>query len=152
MIGFNEEDRKVIEELSKRGVKNGVENLRIIEKEELAEIEPNISDNVTCALYAQTGAIVCPYELTVAAIGNAMDNGTELRTNFEVMAINEIDGAYEVVSENDSIKTRYIINAAGIYADKIAKMAGDNSPPYEPKIMVYVGQGLAPAVFLICPV
>ena len=63
VIGFNEEDRKVIEELSKRGVKNGVENLRIIEKEELAEIEPNISDNVICALYAPTGAIVCPYNL-----------------------------------------------------------------------------------------
>ena len=112
VIGFNADDRKVIEELFKRGIENGVENLRIIEKEELAELEPNISDNVICALYAPTGAIVCPYELTLAAIGNAMDNGAELRTNFEVMAINETDGGYEVVSENDSIKTRYIINAA----------------------------------------
>lgn len=138
VIGFNEEDRKVIEELSKRGVKNGVENLRIIEKEELAEIEPNISDNVICALYAPTGAIVCPYELTVAAIGNAMDNGAELRTNFEVMAINEIDGVYEVISGNDSIKTRYIINAAGIYADKIAKMVGDNSFNIKPRKGEYI--------------
>lgn len=127
VIGFNEEDRKVIEELLQRGIKNGVEDLRIIEKEELRALEPNISDNVICALYAPTGAIVCPYELTVAAVGNAMDNGVELRTNFEVLAINEIDDGYEVVSENGSIKTRYIINAAGIYADKIAKMAGDNS-------------------------
>ncbi len=138
VIGFNEEDKNVIEELSKRGIKNGVENLRIIEKEELAEIEPNISDNVICALYAPTGAIVCPYELTVAAIGNAMDNGAELRTNFEVMAINEIDGVYEVISGNDSIKTRYIINAAGIYADKIAKMVGDNSFNIKPRKGEYI--------------
>jgi len=138
VIGFNADDRKVIEELFKRGIENGVENLRIIEKEELAELEPNISDNVICALYAPTGAIVCPYELTVAAIGNAMDNGAELRTNFEVMAINETDGGYEVVSENDSIKTRYIINAAGIYADKIAKMAGDNSFNIKPRKGEYI--------------
>ena len=138
VIGFNEEDRKVIEELFKRGIKNGVESLRIIEKEELAELEPNISDNVICALYAQTGAIVCPYELTVAAIGNAMDNGVELRTNFEVQDIKEIDGVYVVVSENDSIKTRYVINAAGIYADKIAKMAGDNSFNIRPRKGEYI--------------
>ncbi len=138
VIGFNEEDRKVIEELFKRGIKNGVENLRIIEKEELAESEPNISDNVICALYAPTGAIVCPYELTVAAIGNAMDNGVELRTNFEVSCIKEVDGVYHVISENDSIKTRYIINAAGIYADKIAQMAGDNSFNIKPRKGEYI--------------
>ena len=121
VIGFNDEDRKVIEDLLKRGIKNGVEKLRILEKEELTELEPNISDNVICALYAPTGAIVCPYELTVAAIGNAMDNGAELITNFEVTDIKENDGIYEIVSEKGDIKTRYIINAAGVYADKIAK-------------------------------
>ncbi len=138
VIGFNEGDRNVIEELLKRGIKNGVENLRIIEKEELSELEPNISDNVICALYAPTGAIVCPYELAVAAIGNAMDNGVELRTNFEVLDIKEIDGFYKVVSRNDSIKTRYIINAAGVYADKIAQMVGDNSFNIKPRKGEYI--------------
>ena len=138
VIGFNEDDRKAIEELLKRGRENGVENLRIIEKEELSVLEPNISDSVICALYAPTGAIVCPYELTVAAIGNAMDNGAELRTNFEVLNINEIDGGYQVVSKNDSIKTRYIINAAGIYADKIAQMVGDNSFNIKPRKGEYI--------------
>ncbi len=138
VIGFNEDDRNVIEGLLKRGIENGVENLRILEKEELEELEPNISDNVICALYAPTGSIVCPYELTVAAIGNAMDNGAELRTNFEVLSIKEIDGVYEVVSGKDSIKTRYIINAAGIYADKIAKMVGDNSFNINPRKGEYI--------------
>lgn len=138
VIGFNEEDRKTIEELLARGMKNGVEGLRIIEKEELLVLEPNISDNVICALYAPTGAIVCPYELTVAAIGNAMDNGAELKTNFEVLAINEIEDGFEIASENESIKTRYIINAAGIYADKIAKMAGDSSFSIKPRRGEYI--------------
>ncbi len=138
VIGFNEKDRSVIEALLKRGEKNGVDNLKIIEKEELSELEPNISNNVICALYAPTGAIVCPYELTLAAIGNAMDNGVELKTNFEVLSINENDGVYEVLSKNDSIKTRCIINAAGIYADKIAQMVGDRSFNIKPRKGEYI--------------
>ena len=46
------------------------------------------------------GAIICPYELTIAAIGNAMDNGAELRTNFEVINIEKNNGVYNIFSEN----------------------------------------------------
>lgn len=138
VIGFNEEDRKTINELLERGKKNGVENLRVLEKDELSEYEPNISDDVICALYAPTGAIVCPYELTVAAIGNAMDNGAELKLNFEVCAINEVDGIYEIASKNDSVKAKYVINAAGVYSDKIAGMVGDNSFKITPRKGEYI--------------
>ena len=78
VIGFNEEDREALEALLVRGNKNGVEGLCILEKEELHTLEPNLSPDVLCALYAPTGAIVCPYELTIASIGNAMDNGANL--------------------------------------------------------------------------
>ncbi|MBR6647453.1 MAG: NAD(P)/FAD-dependent oxidoreductase [Clostridia bacterium] len=138
VIGFNEEDRKVIEELLERGIKNGVEDLQVLEKDELKALEPNISDDVVCALYAPTGAIVCPYELTIAAIGNAMDNGVELKTNFDVCNINEIDGGYEVVSADNSIRTKFVINAAGLYSDKIARMAGDDSFNITPRRGEYI--------------
>ena len=84
VIGFNEEDENTIKELYERGIKNGVKGLEVLSKEKVKELEKNISDNVTCALYAPSGAIVCPYELSVAAIGNAMDNGVDLMLNFEV--------------------------------------------------------------------
>lgn len=138
VIGFDNDDRATIEELLKRGNKNGVEGLRILEKEELKKIEPNISDNVICALYAPTGAIVCPYELTIAAIGNAMDNGVILKTNFEVCDIKESDGVYEVSSKEESVKTKYIINAAGVYSDVIARMIGDNSFKITPRKGEYI--------------
>ena len=89
VIGFNEDDRTTIENLKNRGDANGVKNLRILDSKELHEIEPNISENATCALYAPTGAIICPYELTIAAIGNAMDNGADLELNFKVTDILE---------------------------------------------------------------
>lgn len=138
VLGFNDEDRKVIEELLERGKYNGVESMRIVEREELIEMEPNIGDEVVCALYAPTSAIVCPYELCIAAMGNAMDNGVELKLNFEVTDIKPFEDGYEVVSSAEMIKTKYVINAAGVYSDKIAKMIGDNSFDVHPRKGEYI--------------
>ena len=78
VIGFDEEDAKTLEGLYQRGCANNVKNLRLLSCDELRALEPNISKNATCALHAPTGSIVCPYELTVASVGNAMDNGADL--------------------------------------------------------------------------
>ena len=98
VIGFNEEDKKEIENLYKRGCTNGVRNLQILDKKAVHELEPNLSENVEYALYAPTGAIICPYELTIAAIGNAMDNGVELRRNFAVSAICKENDVFTVTA------------------------------------------------------
>ena len=127
VIGFNSDDRATIEELKRRGDSGGVPALRILEKDELLALEPNLSQNVTCALYAPSGAIVCPYELTVAAIGNAMDNGAELICNFPVTDIEKTDGEFVVMSGENSVSSRYVINCAGLFSDKIAAMVGDTS-------------------------
>lgn len=138
VIGFHEEDRAKIRELYERGCANGVKGLKIIEKEEIKQLEPNLSHNVLCALYAPTAAIICPYELTIASIGNAMDNGTELELNFEVKEIREKDGHYEVCSENKVLETSYVINAAGVYSDTIAAMVGDTSFHVHPRRGEYI--------------
>ena len=133
VVGFNDEDRTVLNELLERGNANGVEGLRIVEKAELHEMEPNLSDDIICALYAPTGGIVCPYTLAIAAVGNAMDNGAELKCNFKVTAIEAEENGYKVLSETDSVTTRYVINCAGIYSDTVAQMVGDNSFGIHPR-------------------
>ena len=125
VVGFSEEDRKTLEGLLERGIKNGVDGLRVLDREEVLAIEPNVGDAVTCALHAPTGAIVCPYELCMASIGNAMDNGAELKLNFEVKKIEKIDGGYRVCSDNDTVDARYVINCAGVYSDEVAALVGD---------------------------
>lgn len=127
VIGFNDEDRATVEDLYRRGVANGVKNLKVVDAEELHAIEPNVSKNATCALWAPTGSIVCPYELTVASVGNAMDNGADLKLDFEVTDIRRDGDLYEIVSANETVKAKYVVNAAGIYSDAIAKMVGDDS-------------------------
>ena len=138
VIGFNEEDRATIESLCRRGEANGVKGVRILEREELNRIEPGLSKNVICALYAPTGSIVCPYELTIAAVGNAMDNGADLKLDFEVKEIRDCGEYYEVSSEAETVKTTYIINAAGVYSDAIAGMVGDTSFRVHPRRGEYI--------------
>ena len=84
------------------------------------------------------GAIICPYELTIAAIGNAMDNGAELKTNFEVNAINKKGDEYVICSANEEIKARYVVNAAGINSDKVANLIGDTSFSVHPRRGEYI--------------
>ncbi len=139
VIGFNDEDRATLEGLCKRGIANGVEGVRLIDCEELHSIEPNISKNATCALYAPTGAIVCPYELCIASIGNAMDNGAELFCDFEVSSIKNTKEYYEITSsKGDVIYAERIINCAGLYSDKIASMSGDDSFTIHPRRGEYI--------------
>lgn len=137
VAGFHEEDTETIRALYHRGVKNGVKQLRILDGKEARQLEPGLSEAVTCALYAPTCAIICPYELTVAAVGNAMDNGAELLLNFHTAQIARRDGYYEI-AEKDSvtgrrIRAKYVINAAGLHADEVAGLAGDNSVRIRPR-------------------
>lgn len=138
VIGFCDEDRASIEELFHRGNANGVKGLKVIEKEELHRLEPNISPNATCALWAPTGSIVCPYELTIAAIGNAMDNGADLKLDFGVTGIERRDGGYRIFANDTYIEAKYVINAAGAYSDDIARMVGDTSFTVHPRRGEYV--------------
>ena len=133
VVGFNEEDEKTLIDLCKRGETNGVPGVRVIYRDELLTLEPNIGRDVTVALHAPTGAIVCPYELCMASVGNAMDNGAELKLNFEVKSIEKITGGYRVHSDNGYIDAKCVINCAGLYSDDIARMVGDDSFSVNPR-------------------
>ena len=139
VIGFNDEDLETVQSLYERGVKNGVKKLKVLNSEELHAIEPNVSKNATCALWAPTGSIVCPYELTIASIGNAMDNGAALELDFDVVDIKDENGLYTITSaDGKTVTAKYIINAAGVYSDAVAKLVGDDSFTVHPRRGEYV--------------
>ena len=128
VVGFNDEDRDTLEGLIQRGLENGVEGLALLEREEILKLEPNIGDGVTVALHAPTGAIVCPYELCMASVGNAMDNGAELKLNFKVDRIDRLpEGGFRVYSGESFVEARFVVNCAGVRSDEVAALAGDTS-------------------------
>ena len=126
VLAFGEEDAGTLQILLDRGIQNGVPGVEIVSGDRARELEPNISGNVTAALVAPSGGIVCPYELTIAAAGNAMDNGVRLYTGFEVISADFADGVWTLVSAaGDQVEARYVINAAGLFSDRVAALLGD---------------------------
>ena len=126
VLCFSKDEEGGLQTLYERGQANGVPDLRILTGDEARELEPNLSDQVTAALLAPSGGIVCPYELTIAAAGNAMDNGVRLYTGFEVVSADFADGVWTLVSAaGDQVQARYVINAAGLFSDRVAALLGD---------------------------
>lgn len=126
VIAFNDSQMVALTKLLIRGNQNGVPELRIIGQGKLRELEPNVNINAMGALWAPTAAIICPYELTIAAVENAVMNGVTLLRNFEVIrAVREKDGMQALFSGSGEVQAKYIINAAGVFSDTVAAMFGD---------------------------
>ncbi len=128
VVAHGPEEEQKLRELLERGLKNGVTGLEILDKTVLAKMEPNLADDVTSALYAPTGGIVCPFQLTIAAIGNAMDNGAELFTSFSVCAARKTQTGWKISSKDGrELEAKIIVNCAGYGAADIARLFGDDS-------------------------
>ncbi|WP_330626238.1 NAD(P)/FAD-dependent oxidoreductase [Vallitalea guaymasensis] len=133
VIAFDEDDMEQIKTLYDYGIKNNVPDMKILTKEEVREMEPNMSDEVIGALHAPTAGIVCPYELTLAAAENAVDNGVELILDCAIKDINKVDDKFELDTTRGKIVSKYVINAAGLFSDDISAMAGDDSFKINPR-------------------
>lgn len=134
VVAFSDEEVETLEVLKARGEANGVPGLEILNREQLKKEEPNLSDEAVAALYAPTAGIVCPYELTIATVENAVMNGVEFIRNFEVKAIEKnAEGNFVLKSDSGEVEAEYVINAAGVYCDSVAALIGDNSMTIVPR-------------------
>jgi len=125
VIGFDESDLVIIHELFENGLKNNVPGMRILGYEEIHEMEPNINDKVCCALYAPTAGIISPWELAIASAENAIENGVELKLETKVKGIKRKNDLYQIITNQEEIDTRYVINCAGVYTDEINNMIAE---------------------------
>lgn len=133
VLAFNDKDMDTLKELYDRGIKNGIPNVEIIDGEKIKEMEPNINEDVIGALYSPTAGIVGSYELAIALAENAVDNGVELMLNNEVKDIQKIHGGYRISATTGNIDSKYVINCAGVYADKINNMVNKESFKIKPR-------------------
>lgn len=122
VVCLHEEDMPNLQALYDRGVANGVKDLRILNREELRAMEPNISDDAYAALYAPTAGIVCPFNLNIAMAENACVNGVEFKFDTEVTGLHPIEGGWAIETNQGTFETKYVVNAAGVYADKLHNM------------------------------
>ena len=143
VLCLDEKDYPELQKLYEKGITNGVKDLRILKHDEVLEMEPNVSDDVYAALYAATGGIVCPFNMTIAFAENACDNGVDFRFNTEVKNISRKPDTEEnafldrtvwkLETSKGMFETKCIINAAGVYADRFHNMVSEKKIHITPR-------------------
>lgn len=126
VLCFDEKDLDQLKLLMQQGEQNGVPDLKLLDKAAVLEMEPNLSDDIVAALYAPTGGIVCPYEMAIGMAENAYENGVEFFFQHEVLNIIKLDSGYEIVTDKGSLRSKILINAAGVHSDKMNNLVSNN--------------------------
>jgi len=125
IIALKDEDFDELEQLLERGQRNGVPEMKIIDKEGLFHLEPNVNPNALGALWVPIVGQIGPIPAVIAIVENAVANGVKLHLETEVRGIKVENGEVKGVETNNGfIEADVVINAAGLYADEISEMAG----------------------------
>ena len=127
VVGFTEEDRKNILKFKAVGEQNGVKGLRMIDKEELNQIDSSAGGEF--AMYVASSGILDPMQYTIALAENACENGAKFFFGAQVEDIAREDGMYILKTPKGSFQAKWVINCAGMYAPEISQMLGY---PYYP--------------------
>lgn len=123
VLAFSEEDEKELEKLMAMGLENGLDDLEIIDQKKLREIEPNVSDEATSALYCKGAGVFSPYEYVIALMENAIANGTDLKLESRVTNIEKNGDVFTVITENgNKYEGKYVINASGLEGSRVSQM------------------------------
>lgn len=138
VLCFDEKDLPGLEVLRERAEANGVPDVRIVSGEEIHELEPNLSPEVTAVLDAPTGGIVCPFKMTIAFAENAFENGVEFHFNTEAENIEKTADCYRITTSAGIYETRCIVNAAGVYADRFNNMVSGRKLHITPRKGEYI--------------
>ena len=131
LVVANESGREDLNKLFERGIKNGVQGMRIVEREELHKMEPNLADNIDIALFAPTGAVISPYLVCIALCEEGVVNGGTVKLNFDVDNIKPINNEYIISAGDKSVMADFVVNCAGVGANDVNKLAG--APEYPMK-------------------
>lgn len=133
IVIFKEEEMPELLRIKKEAEELGVPRLEIVDRKWLDENEPNLNKEALAALYAPTAGIISPYRLVYDLTENAQKNGVEIFLSHKVTAIRRSVHGFEVQAGESAFKTRYVINAAGLFADEISRMVGGDDYQIKPR-------------------
>ena len=124
IVADSEEQLPALEALERRGSQNGVEGLRIVDRDFIRNIEPNVASPI--ALYSPNTGIVDAEGLIKALARTAETNGAHLLTNTRLLGAQVTNGIVRLRTSREQVAARVAINAAGLYADEVARMFGED--------------------------
>jgi len=104
----------------------GFKDVRVVGRDELRRYEPAVSNDIRATLFFPATGVVDPFDLTIAYAENAVQNGVSLSLDTMVKSMVTEDGTIKSVTTNrGTINPKVVVNAAGVFCDHIASMAGD---------------------------
>jgi glycerol-3-phosphate dehydrogenase len=129
LVAHDENEKSMLKKLLSDCKQSGVLGTEIIEdKQRIRDMEPYIANDIIAALYTPSTGIANPWSLVIGLIENAVHNGVELYLNTDVTSIRAGEKKiFEIKTQNSVFRSSFIVNAAGAYADKVARMIGDDS-------------------------
>ena len=127
VLAFSPEESVMLHTLYQRGQNNGVPGLELLTGEQARAMDPNLSSQVTGALYAPSAAICSPWEYCLALAETAVRNGTDLRLETAVTGLERLEDGWLVHTNQGDFRSRYVINAAGVSAQTIHEMVAPAS-------------------------
>lgn len=125
VVAFSEEELQSLEVLYRQGIENGSLGIELCGRDRIFSLEPKLNPDVIGGLHAPIGGIIEPYRFVFSLVESAKKNGVELRTNFNVYKA-EINGdGFKIFSkEGGEVESKFVVNAAGLYADEVSKIFG----------------------------
>jgi len=133
-VALHERELRVLRALQTRGERNGERDLRILSGSELQTFEPALAPSVRAALLSPSAGIVDPFMLTIAAAENAVANGVEVRLETRATGVVvEGERVAGVLTDRGDFRCRFLVNAAGLYADEVMRYAGIDSLQIRPR-------------------
>lgn len=132
VLAFSEKEDEHVKKLCAQGIANGVPGIRVLRREDVFSMEPNVSPAVTSALYAPSAGIISPWEYALAFAETAVRNGAEIKLNSEVTAIRERADGYELFCGDNNIKAKRVINCAGVDSAAVHEMIAEKSFTVKP--------------------
>ncbi len=132
VLAFSESEMETVKKLFQRGTENGVPDMRILSKEEVLQMEPEVSTEVMGALYAPSAGIVGPWEYTIAMAEVAVENGVEMKLRTQVQGMEWAGDHYVIHTNKGDVCARYVINAAGVNSGEIHEMVAEKTFTIKP--------------------
>jgi len=133
IVIFKDDEMPELLKIKKEAEELGVPRLEIVDGKWLTINEPNLNKEALAALYAPTAGIISPYRLVYDLSENAQNNGVEIFLSHRVTGILRKTGTYEVQTDKIPFKSRFVINAAGLFADEVSRLVGGDDYTIKPR-------------------
>ncbi len=127
VVARDQSELPVLEALRQQGLANGLTKIISLKRDELLQLEPNLSSSLEAGLLVPSGGIVVPFDLVFALVENAVANGVQLAVATKVEKIYFRADQFLVHTNRGLVMAKYIVNAAGLYSAAVARLIGDES-------------------------